>query len=557
MKQRIHRKNVPYRHVAVMLPVIIGMVFFLFLLGTRAGTGALFAEAGETADPAAVREVVFVLDISGSMFLTDPDNQMKKAVENSIRKLSELKGKVAVIPFSDQIGTEYPLSEVEGSQADGACSFMQTLSYTRGNTDIGRAVRRAVSILQEDASGQDRRVILVTDGMIDLPHEQDEEAAEKASLKMALTAAEQAREMGIRFDSIGLGNSGAIDANLLGYLADRTGGSFIRAEDVSYLSGILLTLSTQTREVLPASELETEAVTEAETEPAALLLTEAESLYTEKNNQTDGMETETEGAPAIIGSISGPVRLSGLIPQFCRASVDLETLFSLKAEDRRDQVPAAVTAQVIDGRSVRVEVDGTRLIIDGLENGASMIRIAAERGGKSSEVEMAADVQALVGSVQATWMAAAVIGLLVTAVGALLFRKQARYLSGYLRYYVVMEQQKVFGVPAMNQVCLRKYRQGVKLSEIVTDTYLEGTELAKVKMCARNDSILLLSRTKSCIIQDEHGQPAEKLLLEKTCRFRIFCAANGGTAIITAIYTSGPEPAEDGPRQEERTRLLV
>ena len=203
MKQRIHRKNVPYRHAAVMLPVIIGMVFFLFLLGTRAGTGALFAEAGETADPAAVREVVFVLDISGSMFLTDPDNQMKKAVENSIRKLSELKGKVAVIPFSDQIGTEYPLSEVEGSQADGACSFMQ------------------------------RRVILVTDGMIDLPHEQDEEAAEKASLKMALTAAEQAREMGIRFDSIGLGNSGAIDANLLGYLADRTGGSFIRAEDVS------------------------------------------------------------------------------------------------------------------------------------------------------------------------------------------------------------------------------------------------------------------------------------------------------------------------------------
>ena len=321
MKQRIHRKNVPYRHAAVMLPVIIGMVFFLFLLGTRAGTGALFAEAGETADPAAVREVVFVLDISGSMFLTDPDNQMKKAVENSIRKLSELKGKVAVIPFSDQIGTEYPLSEVEGSQADGACSFMQALSYTRGNTDIGRAARRA--------------------------DEQDEEAAEKASLTMALTAAEQAREMGIRFDTIGLGNSGAIDENLLGYLADRTGGSFIRAEDVSYLSGILLTLSTQTREVLPASELETEAVTEAETEPAALLLTEAESLYTEKNNQTDGMETETEGAPAIIGSISGPVRLSGLIPQFCRASVDLETLFSLKAEDRRDQVPAAVTVPCV------------------------------------------------------------------------------------------------------------------------------------------------------------------------------------------------------------------
>ena len=318
-----------------MLPVIIGVAVLLHLSGRGAGTGAVSAEAGEAVNPAAVLEVVFVLDISGSMFETDPDNQLKRAVADSIRKLSELNGKVAVIPFSDQIGTEYPLSGVTGSQVDGACSFIQALSYTRGDTDIGRAARRAVSILQEDASGQDRRVILVTDGMIDLPHEQNEEAAEKASLTMALTAAEEAREMGIRFDTIGLGSSGAIDENLLGYLADRTGGSFIRAEDVSYLSGILLTLSTQStqaRETVPSSELVTEVETEAETEPAALLLTEAESLYTEKNNQTDGMETETEGAPAIIGSISGPVRLSGLIPQFCRASVDLETLFSLKVQ---------------------------------------------------------------------------------------------------------------------------------------------------------------------------------------------------------------------------------
>ena len=523
MKRRIHRRSAPYCHIAVMLPVIIGVAVLMYLSGRGAGIGAVSAEAGEAVNPADAREVVFVLDISGSMFETDPDNQLKRAVEDSIRKLSELNGKVAVIPFSDQIGTEYPLSGVTGSQVDGACSFIQVLSYTRGDTDIGRAARRAVSILQEDDVGQDRRVILVTDGMIDLPHEQDEEAAEKTSLTMALTAAEQAREMGIRFDTIGLGSSGAIDENLLGYLADRTGGSFIRAEDVSYLSGILLTLSTQARETVPSPELETEVETEAETEPAALLMTEAESRYTEKDGQT--AETETEGAPAIIGSISGPVRLVGLIPQACRASVDLEALFSLKAEDRRNQAPAAVTAQVMDGRSVRVQVDGTRLIISGLENGTSIIRVVAERRGKSSVI--------------------------------FLSQVQARFLCGYLHYYVVMEQQKVFGVPAMNQVCLQKYRKGVKLSEIVKDTYLEGTELAKVKIYAGQGSIVLASKTKSCIIQDEHGQLVEKLLLEKTCRFRIFCAADGGTAIITAIYTPGPEPIEDEPRQEERTRLLV
>ena len=174
MKQRIHRRNVPYQHAAVILPVIIGMVFLLLILGRRADAGAFAAESGETVNLEAVREVVFVLDVSGSMFSTDPGNQMKKAVEDSIRKLSELEGKAAVIPFSDQIGTEYPLSKVEGGQADGACSFIQALSYTRGDTDIGSALRRAVSILQEDASGRDRRVILVTDGMIDLPHEQDE-----------------------------------------------------------------------------------------------------------------------------------------------------------------------------------------------------------------------------------------------------------------------------------------------------------------------------------------------------------------------------------------------
>lgn len=557
MKQRIHRRNVPYQHAAVILPVIIGMVFLLLILGRRADAGAFATESGETVNLEAAREVVFVLDVSGSMFSTDPGNQMKKAVEDSIRKLSELEGKAAVIPFSDQIGTEYPLSKVEGGQADGACSFIQALSYTRGDTDIGSALRRAVSILQEDASGQDRRVILVTDGMIDLPHEQDEEAAEKASLTMALTAAEQARDMRIRFDTIGLGTSGAIDENLLGYLAERTGGSFIRAEDVSYLSGILLTLSTQARETLSSPELETETETEFETESAALLMTETELQYTEKPEQTEGMETETEGAPAMIGNISGPVRLGGLIPQLCRASVDLGALFSLRAEDSRDKVPATVTAQVMEGRSVRVQVNGTLLIISGLENGTSIIRVVAARRGKSSEVEIAADVQALIGSMQTVWMIAAMIGLLIAAAVILLFQTQTRCLSGYLRYYVVMEQQKIFGVPAMNQACLQEYRKGVKLSEIVKDTYLEGTELAKVKIYARKGGAVLASKTKSCIIQDEHGHPVEKLPLETTCRFRIFCAANGGTAIITALYTSGPEPAEDEPRQEERTRLLV
>ena len=223
----------------------------------------------------------------------------------------------------------------------------------------------------------------------------------------------------------------------------------------------------------------------------------------------------------------------------------------------RDKVPATVTAQVMEGRSVRVQVNGTQLIISGLENGTSIIRVVAARRGKSSEVEIAADVQALIGSMQTVWMIAAMIGLLIAAAVILLFQTQTRCLSGYLRYYVVMEQQKIFGVPAMNQVCLQEYRKGVKLSEIVKDTYLEGTELAKVKIYARKGGAVLASKTKSCIIQDEHGHPVEKLPLETTCRFRIFCAANGGTAIITALYTSGPEPAEDEPRQEERTRLLV
>ena len=66
-----------------MLPVIIGVAVLLHLSGRGAGTRAVSAEAGEVVNPAAVREVVFVLDISGSMFETDPDNQLKRAVEDS------------------------------------------------------------------------------------------------------------------------------------------------------------------------------------------------------------------------------------------------------------------------------------------------------------------------------------------------------------------------------------------------------------------------------------------------------------------------------------------
>ena len=68
MKQRIHRRNVPYQHAAVILPVIIGMVFLLLILGRRADAGAFAAESGETVNLEAAREVVFVLDVSGSMF---------------------------------------------------------------------------------------------------------------------------------------------------------------------------------------------------------------------------------------------------------------------------------------------------------------------------------------------------------------------------------------------------------------------------------------------------------------------------------------------------------
>ena len=87
MKRRIHRRSASYCHIAVMLPVIIGVAVLMYLSGRGAGIGAVSAEAGEAVNPADAREVVFVLDISGSMFETDPDNQLKRAVEDSIRKL--------------------------------------------------------------------------------------------------------------------------------------------------------------------------------------------------------------------------------------------------------------------------------------------------------------------------------------------------------------------------------------------------------------------------------------------------------------------------------------
>lgn len=514
------------------------------------------AMAVETAEG---RDIVFALDMSGSMIRTDPERYLLQAVSSCLQNLSQGDSRAAVVPFSDRLGEELPMTDLDGAGKDTALSFVDSLTYTSGDTDIGLALEEAVKLLK-DSTDRDRRVVLVTDGMIDLPHTENELASEKDSLTKALVAAENAKNSGILIDTAGVGDPDRIDSDLLGYLAGRTGGNFIQS-DPSALADTLAAMVSSPRQV-PAAETEEAAVqTEAETQ------TELQTPETEKR----AGETETElppaiTAPPVIGSVTGQVKLSGFIPQMASSSVNLHDLFDYSDFDMEPHF----SAQAADPSILAVRVENGSLKLSGRAEGVTTVRVAAEREGSQSDTQFEVKVEGIMNLHEAlmlTGLAAAGIFLLVLVLrGGMPHRYSSGTFSGKyknkgtgrkLRFYVKMDNQKIFGVPTQNTVDLPAESRAVRLSDLISDPYLETADLRKVLLRPSEHGAVLVSRSQECVIRDQDGNAVRKLNIEEGSRFRILCATDMGTAVIVAICVSADRGSERKDEQDDRTRLLV
>ena len=190
-------------------------------------------------------DIMLALDVSGSMLARDfrPD-RLEAAKEVAGSFISDRYGdRIGLVVFAGEAFTQSPLTTDQGT--------LQTLlgrlrsGVVEDGTAIGNGLATAINRLRE-SNAKSKVIILLTDG--------ENNRGEIAPL----TAAEIARDQGIRVYTIGVGTRGTapyptvdffgnptvvqakvqIDEKILGEIADLTGGRYFRATDNAKLQSI-------------------------------------------------------------------------------------------------------------------------------------------------------------------------------------------------------------------------------------------------------------------------------------------------------------------------------
>lgn len=182
-----------------------------------------------TAGPAlAARDVLLVLDNSGSMRANDPARLAGSAVAEFIRAQPP-DTRVGVILFTADAELVMPLTPAEVAADGDAQRALERFNYRGRWTQIAAGVERALYELRNEARPEARRVIvLMTDGLIDTG-----DAARNAELNQWLRqdlAAQAAREKVAIF---GVAFTERADYQLLQSLAAATGAQYFRVLNAS------------------------------------------------------------------------------------------------------------------------------------------------------------------------------------------------------------------------------------------------------------------------------------------------------------------------------------
>jgi Mg-chelatase subunit ChlD len=219
------------RFAAVAMSAVIGIPMALSAL----------ADTVDTEQSANKFNVVFVIDESGSMLKTDADQLRYDATDLFLGLMSQEGNCVGTVSFDDEIMYAEDIMPVSGS-ADKTTIAEAIKNHTTdgGDTDIGGALDKAVSMLDEKASSDYPSVIiLLTDGNTDLDNNPDVLSdAEEESLEKRSEAIEEARQKGYQVYSICLNENGSADVSETKQISDATGGAFAEVNNADDLKDV-------------------------------------------------------------------------------------------------------------------------------------------------------------------------------------------------------------------------------------------------------------------------------------------------------------------------------
>lgn len=169
------------------------------------------------------RDVVLVLDNSGSMRQNDPQSLAPAAVEQFIRELGP-GNRVAVLIFDQEVTLAQDFVSVDGGRTE-LLGSLEAIDYGGQYTDSPAAIERAIYKLKNEARPGARRIIIfMTDGIVDTGNPESD-ASRSEWLRTDLAA--DAVRAGIQIFAIAFTNDA--DFQLIQSLANKTEGDYFRA----------------------------------------------------------------------------------------------------------------------------------------------------------------------------------------------------------------------------------------------------------------------------------------------------------------------------------------
>ena len=175
-------------------------------------------------DQTVVKDVILVLDNSGSMKKNDPEFLTSQAVTHFISGLDD-STRMGIVIFDQDISLAVPLIQISTASRQTLLNSLDRINYRGLFTDIPAAIERAIYELKnngrDDAS---KLIIFMTDGIVDTGNA-DVDLEKTKWLKDSLAA--DAADAGIKI--FGIAFTEAADFQLIQSLAQKTDGEYFRA----------------------------------------------------------------------------------------------------------------------------------------------------------------------------------------------------------------------------------------------------------------------------------------------------------------------------------------
>ena len=170
------------------------------------------------------KDIVIMIDNSGSMKKGDPHFLTKDAVDEFVKKLSD-DTQVAVLIFDHRVNLAVPLTTVSESTKDDILASFEYIDYNGMLTNIPAAMELAIYVLKTKGQEESQKsIIFITDGIVDTG-EKIRDRDKTRWLRENLS--EDAAKHGIKI--FGIAFTDSADFELIQSLAQKTKGEYFRA----------------------------------------------------------------------------------------------------------------------------------------------------------------------------------------------------------------------------------------------------------------------------------------------------------------------------------------